>query len=399
MSAAASPQRLYSGTSLTKDTLLEQQWNRSSQGVWHIPCGHCGFENIAALEPDGHLISMLGPIRDDVSEARPGVVCHRCSKPSNPKPINPRHGHWVHRRPELRKSFVGYHIPQILMPGHYASRVKWTELIGKMNGVYSTGKFYNEVLGEPYDVAVKLVGEDDLRKAAAGVGPNTEAAAVRRAPMYAQVVLGVDWGGGGEDGVSRTKCAAIGLRADGIAEVFYGAQFPPSTDRVAEGRAILKIAGFCRAKLIAHDYVGDGRTSESVLTHLGWPVNALAPMVYRQNLGGDILTFQKPVGNRTRPFYTLDKTESLRFVCLAIRALKVRFFDFDKIDGDRPGLVCDFLALAVEQVETPTGEVYRIRRSTMAGSDDFAMACNYGLCAMWEQTRSWPNVASAGTIF
>lgn len=393
LDAAPEPVKWFSGTSKTNDTALEVEWQNSSQGVWHVPCHACGFENVCCLEPDGHLLAMIGPARDDISEERPGTLCHRCRTP-----VRPRLGYWRHRYPERRKFFQGYHIPQVAMPIHYANPVKWATLVSRMNGRYTTAKFYNECLGEAFDAGTKLITLEELRRAGAGVGPNTEAAAVARAKSYRCVCLGVDWGGGGEEGVSLTKLAACGLRGDGTAEVFYGAQFPPTTDRVAEAREVLRVAAFTRANLISIDYVGDGRTSESVLAHLGWPSKQLVPMAYRQNLGGNILSFQKATDNRTRPYYSLDKTESLRFLCLAVRAGKVRFFDYDYVDPERPGLIYDFMALIEERLETPTGGVYRIRRSATAGSDDFAHATNYGMSALWEYMQAWPDVTKAGVL-
>jgi len=395
LSAESQPVVIVSGTSKSKSTFLEQGWERSSQGIWQIKCTACGFDNVCALEPDGHMIKMIGPVRDDISEKAPGTVCARCQRP-----VSPRYGRWVHRKPELARDVAGYFSPQIVMPGHYANPVKWSQLVGKMNGAagYTTAKFYNEVLGEAFDAAYKMVGEDDLRKAARGIGPNTEADAARRARTYDIVILGVDWGGGGADGVSRTKVAAVGFPGDGSAEVFFGAQFQPSTDRVAEGREVLRLAAGLNARVIAHDYNGAGTASEAVVTHLGWPIDRICPMVYRQTIGGEMVEYQKPARNRTRGYYVLDKGKSLQFICMAIRAGRVFFFDYDYIDSNRPGLINDFTSLTQDNVDTPTGQVYRVRKLHESMTDDFAHAVNFACCAGWELTRGWPDLTRAGSI-
>jgi hypothetical protein len=387
------PVVIQSGTAKTKDTALEAAWETSSQGIWHVKCGACGFDNRYCLEPEGHLIAVTGPVRSDVCEDRPGTLCKGCRIP-----INARDGRWVHRYPERLLSHQGYHVPQQMMPGHFARPLKWATLNGKMNGErgFTTGKFYNEVLGVPYDVAVKLLSVEDLRAAAKGVGPNTESDAELRAKSgrYIKIVIGIDWGGGGEDGASRTKYAACGLRGDGTAEIFFGSQFPPSTDRVGEAQEILRVARKLRADILAHDYNGVGTASESAMTHLGWPLSAIAPITYRAGIGGKLLTYHKTGGNRVRGFYSLDKAESLQYLCSVVRDGWVRFFDYDHIDTGRPGLLHDFTALVEDEVETPTGRTYRIRKGRTAASDDFAHAVNYGLMALWEMTRSWPRLST-----
>src|SRR5690606_27526629 len=139
---------LLTGISITLDTALEAAWRRSSHKVWFVSCiiGGSNDWNIPSLEY--HLLNIIGQLRDDVSERAPGVVCHKCRKP-----INPRHGHWVHRYPEKRWTYSGLHVPQIIMPIHFARRDKWAELLMKQSGGhgYNEAKFWNEVLGEALD--------------------------------------------------------------------------------------------------------------------------------------------------------------------------------------------------------------------------------------------------------
>ena len=389
LGSAKNPIVWVTGTSKTKDTVLAKSYESSSQAVWITKCEACGFENIAKLEPEGHLLAMIGPYRDDISEKSPGTICAKCKAC-----INPRYGFWRHRLPERMRDHVGYHIPQVIMPGHYANPIKWKLLLSKMNGGegYTQAKFYNEVLGEPFDMAFKLVSIDDLKAAAKGLGPNNLENSKSRSPRYQFRVLGVDWGGGGENGVSRTKVAMCGLASDRKAEVYFGLQFPPSTDRVAEGREICKLATMFNANIIAHDYNGTGTSSEAVLTHLGWPIDRIAPMRYAGTIGDDMIKYHPPGKFQTRGYYTMDKARGLQFLAMAIRQNMVKFFDYDYIDQDRPGLLHDFLALVEDTVDTPSGSIYRIRKGSPHDSDDFASAVHYGLAALWEYTSSWPQL-------
>lgn len=394
LDGADEPATFISGSSKTKDTFLERSWDRSSQNVWQIKCPACGFDNVCCLEPDGHIMAMLGSYRDDISPERPGLVCSRCRKP-----VSSRLGRWVSRFPERADTIAGYHIPQPIMPGHCERPVKWKLLLDKMNGGqgFTTAKFYNEVLGEAFDSAFKLVSLDDLKQAAVGIGPNDERVLSDRAGKYERVFLGVDWGGGGEAGVSRTKIAAMGMRRGDI-EVFGGAQFPPSTDRVEEARQIIRYAQLCHAYVIAHDYNGAGTASESVLTHLGWPESNIVPIQYGKVPGGKMIHCHLPGANGGRRYYVTDKSRSLQFLSMAIRQKRVRFFDYDWVDDHRPGLLYDFTNLVEDKIETPTGEVYRIRKLSENVSDDFAHAVNYGACALWEAMSAWPDLHRAGRI-
>lgn len=393
--AYADPQTWISGTSKTKDTFLEERWLRSSQGIWHVKCSACGHINRCCVE-DGDLIEMIGRDYANVCEKRPGTLCRKCQVP-----VNPRYGKWVHRYPERLRDIAGFYAPQVIFPFHYAVPVKWGNLVSRMDGHdgYTQARFYNECLGEAFDAAFKLLSVDDLKKAAQGVGPNEDAYAASRGRRYQCVILGVDWGGGGQDGVSRTKVAAAGLTPSGRIEVFYGYQFAPGTDRVAEGRHVLQIAQMVGARIIAHDAIGVGVASEAVLTHLGWPVTAIAPMVYRGMVGGELVEHHPANSQRVRGFYTVDKARTLQFLAMAVRTGHVRFFDYDYQDSNLPGLLHDFLALVEDLVDTPTGGAYRIvRKKGSLESDDFAHATNYACSALWEYTSSWPNLSLAGQI-
>lgn len=389
------PTTLISGTAKTKDTFLNDNWSSSSQAVWHIKCTACGFDNVCCLEPDGHILAMIGPARDDVSERRPGTLCKKCRVP-----VNPRYGRWEHRYPEKKDRISGYHIPQILMPGHFADQGKWGDLVQKQNGGmgFTTGRFYNEVLGEPYDMALKLISRDDLKAAGKSIGPNTLENARKMRRRYPVVFLGVDWGGGGAEGISRTKVAACGLHPDGRLQVFYGYQFPPSTDVVPEAREIIKLARDLAVTGIAHDYNGAGTAAESVMTHLGWPEAQIAPMRYADYAGQAMVSRKPPVGNRARGYYELSKGQSLQFLCTAVRYDKVKFFDYDYIDEHRPGLLNDFVCLVSNNVDTPSGSIFRVRKQSDSFSDDFAHAVNFAACAVWESAHAWPDVSKAALI-
>jgi hypothetical protein len=86
----------------------------------------------------------------------------------------------------------------------------------------------------------------------------------------------------------------------------------------------------------------------------------------------------------------MDKTRSLLYTISAIRGGRVRFFEYDYVDKDNPGLLNDFLALMADKREmTAGGETYLIRRDA-SKSDDVAQAINIGCNIIWYK-HGYPN--------
>jgi len=196
LGACANPRVTYAGTPLTLDNTLEGRWQDSSMCEFFIKCHHCLEWNIPSTEY--HALDMIGPWHEDISEENAGIICHKCMRP-----LRPRTGEWVPRHPERMGYNEGYHVPQILVPVHYKHPQKWRIIAGAKNGSMPVNVFYNEILGESYDVGAKLVTETDLRNACVLGFPNTPAApsihVLQRKDRYERTALGIDWGGGGEE--------------------------------------------------------------------------------------------------------------------------------------------------------------------------------------------------------
>lgn len=381
----------YTGTSKTKDGPLEWLWQSSSQAEWITKCYSCSFYNIAAAESNGgHLEMMLGPYREDISEDSPGIVCARCQKP-----LRPRTGRWIHRFPQRARDNSGYHIPQPIMPIHYHNAEKWRKLLSKQKGAgnYTTAKFYNECLGEAYDVATKLVNQPDLEKAGC-LNVNNESIAQSLIGKYIHRVMGVDWGGGGEEGVSLTAIAVLGMLPDGKIDVIYGKKLLTPHDHNGEANEVKRLYNVFQCERIAHDYTGAGELRETVMVHSGMHSGALMPISYIGAGSGNILNYKPSTVHHPREYWTADKSRSLQVTCYAIKFGQVRFFRYDFISPEDPGLLHDFLALVENKIETARGsDVYTIQRNPNM-PDDFAHAVNVGCCCLWHVTGAWPNFAS-----
>lgn len=410
MSAAPDPWGVIvqAGTPRGLDNPVEEVWKGSSMAEWATKClqAGCGHWNLASVDHD--LLAMIGPARDDISAGSPGVVCARCRKP-----LDPSRGAWAHRFPERRWSAQGYHLPQVVSPNHYASRVKWSRLIGKMNGAsnYTQRRFWNEVLGESLDTGAKLVTLTEINAAAclpwANAPDELPARFAEMRPRYLWFVLAIDWGGGGgaapqtDEGGDRagrtrtsfTSVALLGARPDGTTDCLWGKRLLLTNDHLAEAEQVLAIARAARVDAIVHDFGGAGALRETFLRMSGWPAERTIGVVYVHSPQGPLMKYVSPRDSHdVRAHHRADRSRTLLMMIGAIKTGKLRFFQPDHASSGKSGLLQDFLALTEDKVEGGGGqERYLIRRAP-AMSDDFAHAVNIGCATLWHR-HGWPDMS------
>jgi len=389
----------FAGTPKSLDNPIEGLWRQSSQAEWVIPCynGGCRQWNIPSME--FHLDAMIGPLHDFISEKTPATVCWKCRKP-----IHPRHGHWLHRYQNRRWDFAGYHIPQIIMPLHFAKRNKWAELLAKQQGWGNTpiNVFYNEVLGESVDAGQKLVSETELRAAAILPWKNRpnqpDVEMIKRLSHYKTRVLAVDWGGGGKEGVSFTALALLGFTNDGKIDVLWGKRLVASQEHLREAAECLHWLRAFRCHFLAHDYTGAGTVRETVLVQAGFDLDRVLPFQYCRSASRGLIKHVPATPVHNRDHFMLDKTRSLLYTFQAVKLGLLRFYQYDFVNDDDKGLISDFLALVEEKTESRlAGDIYTITRNPML-TDDFAQAVNIGCSAIWYVNDAWPNFAAAANI-
>jgi hypothetical protein len=380
----------FAGTPKTLENTIEGLWLDSSQGEWMIKCHHmgCGYWNVPAMSHD--LDDMIGPYRSDISELNPGVICAKCARA-----LNPRLGRWVHARPERRWQFAGYHVPQIIMPMHYGNHEKWEILLGKRAGRGNTPThvFYNEVCGESYDTGARLVTVTDLKRAAVLPWRCSIEEGIKNLDSYIMRILAVDWGGGGEKGISFTTMAVLGMLPDGKVDVIWGHKSLTPHDHPREARMCLNALTRFKCAFIAHDYTGAGSLREQFINQSGYPLDRILAIAYVRAASGGILTFKPATPKHPRNHYQADKARSLLLTCNQIKNGWLRFFQYDYQNADEAGLMHDFLALVEEKADSRLGkDIYTIIRDPHL-SDDFAQAVNIGCLALYQANDKWPNVA------
>lgn len=404
----------YAGTPKSLDNTMETLWQDSSQAEWVIKCLNpgCGHWNIPAAAWD--LMEMIGEWHPNIGEfgrtgKKPGVCCAKCKGP-----INPRWGHWVHAHPERRWGFAGYHVPQIIMPMHYANPQKWDMLLGKKVGRGNTTMtvFLNEVCGESCDEGSKLVTETDLKQAAILPWRRIWQEACQRIHGYKHRVLAVDWGGGGgrlsssknvkgeekRERTSYTTLAVLGYRPDGKIDGIWGHRSLITHDWVYEARLVLDVMNLFKCSHLVHDYNGSGAGREVLIRQAGLPYENIIPIAYHGAARKGIMQLHPATEDHPRDWYSVDKPRSLALTCACIKHGILRFFQYDYRNADDQGLLRDFLALIDEKVDMRLGSpVHTIHRNPNR-PDDFAQAVNIGCCAMWYMEDKWPDLAWAARM-
>lgn len=384
------------GTPKSLDNPLEGAYKRSSGAEWFIPCESCRHWNIPSLDHD--LDAMIGPWNIHISERYPGIVCAKCRKP-----INPRSGRWVHRKENQRWQFAGYHVPQIILPLHYADSEKWNMLLLKREGFgnMTQSQFYNEVLGESIDAGQKLITETELKAACLLEWQNKkepEPAVFTNLKNYKHRVLAIDWGGGGDEGISFTVIVALGFRYDGTIDVLWGKRLLLGSEHMAEAVECMKWAQKFKIDYVVHDYTGAGTVRETVMVQAGFKLDKIMAIRLVRAASQDVMVFKEATAINHRQHYSLDKTRSLLYTCQAIKLKQIRFFKYDWESQDNPGLISDFLALVENKAESRMGgDIYTITRNTLL-SDDFAQAVNLGCAAIWHINDAWPNFAEIAGV-
>ena len=121
------------------------------------------------------------------------------------------------------------------------------------------------------------------------------------------------------------------------------------------------------------------------------------PIAYGRATKSDFIQYVPPSRINPQGYFRVDKPRSLLYTIHGLKLGIIRTFKYDGTEG-RGGLMTDFLSLFEEKVDTHlAGPVYRICRQK-GMSDDFAHAVNFAATALWYQTDSFPDLASAASV-
>jgi hypothetical protein len=377
------------GTPLTNSNHLTIEFKEnSSRSHWMIPCEGCGHKNIAAEEYD--LLGMIGPLRQDISIDRPGVVCSKCRNP-----IFPWLGRFVHLNPSKRGEHLGLHVPSPILPMHCCNYQKWEDLHFILsNPNVPTYTKYNESLGVPFDDGVLLLTQKELSDVCV-LNKNRIDDALQLANRYdGRIAIGIDWGGRGISGESLTKFCVAGLNSDGKIHAILGIQLPKTADSRAEATVLTHLWKVFKPQFIAHDNLGIGARAEEMMINAGVPATLFRPMEYAGETQGDILAFKPATQDRPKAVTRVDKTRGLLHLIEAIKCKQVLMFQRGT-DLHADHCLLDLTHLRAEErvwVASVKSETILIQKEP-GKSDDFAHALHHAANQLWSAYNAWPRLA------
>lgn len=385
---SASPYKItrYTGTPKTFDNTIQLLWRDSSQGIWHIPCQATGCKHLNRCSTDGDLLHMLGEHT---------LVCAKCGQP-----VNSRLGFYVHDYPDRRATFAGYHVSQPILPMHYESPRDWA-LIKEAERTKPTYVFFNEILGEAYDIGAKLLTEEDIK--AAAVAPAVDLSNNRDIDIwlknnYVMTVVGVDWGGRGkekaadsEEFVSNTAIAVASIASDASIDIIWLHRIPYTVNAAFESDIVLQTCAAVRPDYVAIDYGGQGSVQEQLLVGKGLPPGRIVPFTYAvMSPNRPIVLYHKPNYDGVRSSYTLDKPRSLLLLCEMIKRKMIRL---PKSDLYLQNHLREFLNIYEESIDTPRGSPRRLVKKMARTHDDIVHAINFAVMGLLHATQLWPDIA------
>lgn len=376
----------YTGTPKTTDTTLALLWDRSSQAEWVIQCKHCNHFNVP--NPEHDLLQMIG---------KHGPICAKCGKA-----IFPKHGGYVHAKPDLAMQFPGYHISQTIHPLHMITQAKWDRLLHKVE-TYGELELYNEVYGWPYDAAISPLTLADLKRAVyTPKDQHGNSVVVKRpsdvrkvAHSYRYITVGIDWSGGGMISDSYTSYAVLGLRNNSdVIDILYGKRIEKNMSPSDEANEILMWIAGTQADAVAYDNGGAGFARLEIMNHLGLQETGvtIVPINYVRPHSGDVM---KPSLNHREAdlyYYTLDKSRSLAITIMAIKSARIRMPDFD--EKDSKCFQRDFLALREDPRMSLGNETVILIIKSPGVPDDFAHAVNFGCSQIWDHFGAYPRIGT-----
>jgi hypothetical protein len=228
----------YAGTPKTMENTIQYLWELSSQSEWIMKCEGCGSWNfIEGVESIG----------------KHGPICVKCGHA-----LEPRNGQWYDFKPD--NTIKGFHISQPMLPLNNERPDRWQRLLNKVDR-YGETKLKNEVFGVSDALGSRLISKPELEALC------EEYDVFHQPPTdlknYAHVCAGVDWSGGGVDGVSRTVVWVWAVTPDHRLKTLYFRIYPV-TNPVSVVDDIATVLNAYGVQLVIGDR-GEGHLANNLL--------------------------------------------------------------------------------------------------------------------------------------
>jgi hypothetical protein len=234
----------YAGTPKTLENTIEYLWSISSRTEWIMKCEGCGSWSF---------------IESAKAIGKTGPLCVKCGHL-----LNPRAGMWYDFNPGTRDKPVtlkGFHISQPMLPRNMEKPERWQRILDKLER-YSDTKFKNEVLGISDALGARIIGKDELEALCRDYDVYRTPPAGLLQKMKG-IVAGVDWSGGGTEGVSRTVLWIWGITPEDRLRTLYHRIYP-TTSPVAIVDDVVEVLQAYSVKLVIGDR-GEGHLANDLI--------------------------------------------------------------------------------------------------------------------------------------
>lgn len=239
---------VFSGTPLTIDNQLEQEWKKTNQCEWVIPCPHCSggdrtYFNIVGLRN-------LSPV---------GLICDRCEKR-----IDPSRGMWVAMCPSSSRH--GVRIPQPISPMADMNEIYYKKVKGR-----SLDVVMNEVLGLSYDSAASFITMQNIKDVS-----NDALETIFKPPTRIRSMrtfAGIDWSLNTPTG--HYNAIVIGVAEGDKWRVAYCRIYPKAMRSTEQFNHMIKVMENYNVNIVAPDFGSNGDRNLRIAEILGDPRRVL----------------------------------------------------------------------------------------------------------------------------
>jgi hypothetical protein len=294
--------KMYSGTPKTIENTLERYWAKSTKNEWLIKCLHCNrwnYINEQNVGPDF-------------------LICNKCGLA-----ILYKDGLWVAMNPGA--DIQGYRLPQVILP--WINNQKYPE-IWKVNiihpmKIYTSQKFFNEVLALPYANAKNPLNEFDIR---ATCKEDFEMAL--RPDSYPwlknmELFAGIDWGKGDLATGTSYSVLWIGGPVNGkYRSVFVRKYVGRMSEPLVQIQDMLHYINFFKCNFTIADS-GDGRTANAML------VEKLGPHRFSECYEHGTMK-RRIKWDPDQGIYIINRTRMMTDLFMQIKRGDVEFFKYEQ---------------------------------------------------------------------
>ncbi len=317
----------YAGTHKTSSNVLNRRWNNSCQFEWIVPCRSCKHENLL----------------DESVIADDAYRCSRCSEV-----IVMTDGRFQPMQPEFLDKCWGFRISQVMVPfltHKDVHKVMTDPLVTRQ-------KFYNEVLGMPYDEGSLCLTPKVITEACNDQPMWTLQQIRELSNRGVPVFGGIDYGTGTGNQPSYTVLTIGFLATNGKFQVLYMRKFVGSEAELNGQPALINaLCTQAGVRWLACDWGFGADKNARLVAEMGWnrygEDRLLLEIMYtRQAL------LAKWDSNAER--YHVDRSKSMGMLIDHIRTEKVEFFRSE----DLQPFMSDFTTIFMEYNDTTNSTKY-----------------------------------------